>query len=102
MLSYDLTPAAEADLEEIARYTTLEWGPEQATRYIDKLHECFQKIAKKRVIGKTFSKRFPNVSVTRCEHHYMFYLHVKQTKPVIIAVLHERMDMLARLKDRLS
>jgi plasmid stabilization system protein ParE len=41
MLSYELTPDADADLEDIARYTTLEWGPEQATLYIDKLHQGF-------------------------------------------------------------
>ena len=100
MLSYELTPDADADLEDIACYTTLEWGPEQATLYIDKLHQGFHKISTKQFMRKTFYKRLPQVFVTRCEHHYVFYLHAKKAKPVIIAVLHKRMDMLTRLKER--
>ena len=100
MLSYELTPDADADLEDIARYTTLEWGPEQATLYIDKLHQGFHKIATKEVMSKIFYKRLPQVFLTRCEHHYVFYLHAKKAKPVIIAVLHKRMVMLTRLKER--
>ena len=102
MLSYELTPDADADLEAIARYTTLEWGPEQATLYIDKLHQGFHKIATKQVMSKAFHKRLPQVFVTRCEHHYVFYLHTKKSKPVIIAVLHKRMDMLTHLKERVE
>ena len=59
MLSYELTPAVDADLEEIARYTILEWSSEQARVYLDKLHICFQQIAAKKVNSKTFSKQFP-------------------------------------------
>ena len=100
MPSYELTPDADADLEAIARYTILEWSSEQTSLYLDKLHICFQQIASKKVINKTFSHQFPHVFVTRCEHHYVFYLHPQKTKPVIIAVLHKRMDMLIRLKER--
>ena len=100
MPSYELTPDADADLEDITRYTILEWSSEQASVYLDKLHLCFQQIASRKAIGKSFSKKFPHLLVTRCEHHYVFYLHPKKTKPVIIAVLHERMDMVNRLKER--
>jgi len=37
-----------------------------------------------------------------CEHHYVFYLRPDGQKPHILAVLHEHMDLLARLDDRLS
>jgi len=102
MLSYALTPEADADLEDIARYTILEWGVEQAKRYMNKLDQCFQKIGTKKVVGRTFSNRMPNVLVIRCEHHFVFYLHPSTEKPVILAVLHERMDMVNRLQDRLA
>ena len=102
MLSYELTTDADADLEGIVRYTIVEWGAEQASLYLDKLHQCFQKIAAKQVISKTFSERLPQVRVTRCEHHFIFYLHPETHKPVIIAVLHGRMDLVTRLKDRLE
>lgn len=100
MLPYELTPDVDADLEEIARYTILEWSSEQASVYLDKLHICFQQIAAKKVHSKAFSKQFPHLFATRCEHHYVFYLRPQKTKPVIIAVLHERMDMVNHLKER--
>lgn len=102
MRSYKLTSHAETDIEEIIRYTITEWGERQAKEYVDRLHQCFQNIAEKHVTAKTFSKRFPDVLVTRCQHHYIFYLHSKQTQPRILAVLHERMDLLTRLKNRLN
>ena len=41
---YQLTEDADADLEEIIRYTLSQWGVEQAQLYTDKLHRCFEKI----------------------------------------------------------
>ena len=102
MPSYELTREADADLEDITRYTILEWGVEQARLYLDKLDQCFQKIGINKVVGRTFSNRMPEVFVTRCEHHFVFYLQPPTEKPVILAVLHERMDMVNRLKNCLS
>lgn len=102
MGSYKLTQDAEGDLEQIVRYTITEWGERQAKQYVDKLQGCFQRIADKQAIAKTFSERFPQVLVTRCGHHYVFYLHPKRNPPRIFAILHERMDLLARLKARLE
>ena len=42
----------------------------------------------------------PLLRVVRCEHHYVFYL--KKKTPVIIAVLHEKMDVMQRLAGRLE
>ena len=102
MLPYELTPAAEADLQEIARYTLHQWGVRQARRYARLLEAGFRKIAEGCAVSKTFSERYPQVRVTRCEHHYVFYLHPDGQKPRILAVLHENMDLLVRLGDRLS
>jgi len=102
MSSYKFTKDAEEDLEQIVRYTIREWGERQAKQYVDKLQECFQRIADKQAIAKTFSERFPQVLVTRCDHHYVFYLHPQRKPPRIFAILHERMDLLARLKARLE
>ncbi len=102
MRSYELTEGADSDLEEIARYTIRQWGEKQARQYADKLGRCFGKIARKAVVARTFSEKYPNALVTRCEHHYVFYLHPEDKRPIIFAVLHERMDMLARLKERLG
>lgn len=101
-LSYELTPSAEADLTEIARYTSREWGPQQAVRYSQILEGAFQKIAGTHARSRVFSEKYPQIRVTRCERHYVFYLHPEDSAPRIFAVLHERMDILARLETRLS
>ena len=59
---YDLTPAAEADLREIARYTLRRWGARQQ-RYARQLAACFRRIAEGRARSKTFSERYPQVRV---------------------------------------
>ncbi|GJL51199.1 type II toxin-antitoxin system RelE/ParE family toxin [Candidatus Nitrospira salsa] len=100
MLSYELTKDAEADLEEIIRYTTLTWGLEQAERYFKNLQRCFNKIGTRQDTRKSFHKHLPQAFVVPCEHHYVFYLLPKQSKPQIIAVFHERMDLMHRLKER--
>ncbi|MBC8287548.1 MAG: type II toxin-antitoxin system RelE/ParE family toxin [Nitrospinae bacterium] len=102
MRPYELTKDAEADLEEIARYTIEEWGEAQAESYLGKISQCFKNITKNKVASRTFSEKFPDAQVIRCEHHYIFYLYLKGEKPIIFAVLHERMDMLTRLKNRLG
>jgi toxin ParE1/3/4 len=102
MLPYELTPAAEADLRDIVRYTLRQWGERQARRYVCLLEAGLRTIAEGRAVSRTFSERYPQVRVTRCEHHYVFYLHPEGQKPRILAVLHENMDLLARLEDRLS
>lgn len=102
MVPYDLTPAAEADLRDIVRYTLRQWGARQAQRYVRLLEAGLRMIAEGRAVSRTFSERYPQVRVTRCEHHYIFYLHPEGQKPRILAVLPEHMDLLARLGDRLS
>ena len=101
MLLYHLTPSAEADLEEIARYTLETWGERQAKQYAAFLDECFEKIADGRTTGRTFSETFPEVKVTRCERHFVFFIQSESDGPRIIAVLHERMRFIDRLKHRL-
>jgi len=97
---FTLTPCAKEDLADIARYTVKEWGKPQALKYAGLLDVCFENIAQ----GKDISRAiFPNnqvVRVCRCKHHYVFYLK-KNEMPVILAVLHERMDLMERLKKRL-
>jgi plasmid stabilization system protein ParE len=102
MLPYELTPAAEADLQEIARYTLRQWGVRQQQRYARQFEACFRGIAEGNLRSRDFSERYPQVRVTRCQHHYVFYVHTAGQKPRIFAVLHERMDLLARIGERLS
>jgi plasmid stabilization system protein ParE len=102
MRPYVLTSSAEDDLKDIARYTLKQWGKKQSLQYATLLETRFLEIADRTSFSRPFSESYPQIRVTRCEHHYIFYLHPEGKRPCIIAVLHERMDRVARLKNRLD
>lgn len=102
MLPYELTPDAERDLREIARYTLRQWGARQQRRYASLLEAGFRALAQRRIVPRPFFPAYPDVFVSHCEHHYIFYLHPEGQKPRIFAVFHENMDLLARLAERLA
>lgn len=99
MPSCDLTLAAEEDLRGIWRYTFVTWGPEQADKYLDQLGDCFDAIGSRRAPPRSLPQLPDEVCVHRCQRHYIFWLAID--RPIIIAVLHEKMDILLRLEDRL-
>lgn len=102
MLPYELIPAAEADLKAIARYTFDQWGKNQSLLYARQLENHFREIAARTARSRAFSQNYPEVRVSRCRHHYIFFIHSEGHLLRIIAVLHERMDMLHRLGSRLD
>ncbi len=102
MLPYELTLPAEQNLKEIARYTLAQWGKKQSLHYAALLENRFREIAARSARSRSFSERYTQVRVSRCEHHYIFYIHPEKKPPCIIAVLHEKMDMLNRLKNRID
>jgi len=101
MRPYQLTPLAEQDLKEIYRYTIKTWGKKQAKHYAGLLEKRFNDIASNTARVRNLSDLLPDVMFNRCEHHYIFFTHPNGQKPQIFAVLHERMDFVAWLKERL-
>ena len=102
MPEYELTVLAEEDLKSIARYTIDTWGLQQAKRYESLLANRFQQIAHGRLTSKVFLDHRQDLLVTHCEHHYNFFCTRDNQGPLIIAVFHERMDLMQRLKNRLA
>ncbi|MGZ8191574.1 MAG: type II toxin-antitoxin system RelE/ParE family toxin, partial [Methylococcaceae bacterium] len=98
MQPYVLTTSAEDDLKDIARYTLKHWGKKQSLHYACLLQTRFLEIADRTSFSRSFSERYPQIQVTHCEHHYIFYIHPEGKRPCIIA---KRMDWVARLKNRL-
>lgn len=43
----------------------------------------------------------PQLRVARFEHHFLFCLHRSDAPALVIAILHEQMDLIVRLTDRL-
>ena len=52
--------------------------------------------------GRIFLPHRPELRVARCQYHYAFYLLRAKQSPLILAVFHERMDLMQRLRDRLG
>jgi toxin ParE1/3/4 len=102
MLPYVLTADAEQDLLEVARYTLVHWGSDMLKQYRDGLKEAFHAIATKALPGRSFSSTFPHLLVAKYRYHYIFYIHGASPKPVIIGIIHERRDIVTRLKERLG
>ena len=101
MQTYTLSEEAKTDLIEIAQYTLNRWGKKQFNQYKDGLKNKFEAIANKTAQQKPFSTKLPEVSVSKYKYHYIFSIQHKN-KPLIIAIIHEKRDILRHLENRLN
>ncbi|MEW5421357.1 type II toxin-antitoxin system RelE/ParE family toxin [Amorphus sp. 3PC139-8] len=98
--SYRFTVDADRDLLRVWLDTELRWGEKQADKYMDALHARCQRIVEGAAAGKSFEGS-AEISFYLCEHHYLFYTEWENTV-VVIAVMHEHMDLPRRLADRMA
>ena len=99
---YVLTAAAEADVRGIIRYTRQQWGDVQMRAYMDKLERGIARLAAGEGTFKDLGALYPALRMAYCEHHYIFCLRRENAPPLIVAILHERMNLMTRLADRLA
>lgn len=99
---YVLTAAAETDLREIIRYTRKQWGDAQVRSYIAKLERAIARLAIGQGVFRDMSALYPALRMLHCEHHYVFCLPLEDAPALVIAILHERMDLMVRLAERLK
>jgi toxin ParE1/3/4 len=102
MAQWVLSREARSDLSGIRHYTEEAWGIEQALKYRAQLRECSERLAMKRARGKNLAALKAGLRSLRCQHHYIFCLFSPDTPPLIVAILHERMDLMARIAERLK
>lgn len=100
--SYVMTSAAEADLRGIIRYTRNGWGDAQTRTYLAKLTRGIERIAAGQGTSHDMGNLYPGLRMVRCERHYIFCLPRQDAPALIVAIFHERMDLMARLADRLE
>lgn len=100
--NYVLSKAAETDLKEIATYTLNTWGEAAFTKYKTGLANKMHAIAQQQVVSRTFLANYPQQRVTKYRYHYIFYLENPADKPIIIGVIHEKRDIVNKLKNRLG
>lgn len=97
-----LTTAAEADIRSIVRYTRRQWGDAQVRTYMARLDAGLVRLAAGQGAYRDLSEIHAGLRMARCEHHNAFCLVRKDSPALIIAILHERMDLIQRLADRLE
>ena len=102
MVNYRLTTETEADIDGILDYTIDKWGLEQAIHYQVRLESRFDQIAKNETKGRIFFADRSQYRFVRVEHHYIFYEIEEDKAPLILAIFHERMNLVERFKERLE
>ena len=102
MTGYVLTAAAESDLRSIVRYTRKQWGNTQVRHYIATLEQGIASLADGKGVFKDMSALFPTLRMGLYEHHYVFCISREGAPALIVAIFHERMDLMTRLADRLK
>ena len=102
MTAYILTAEAESDLRSVIRYTRAQWGAAQVRRYVSSLERGIANLAEGKGPFKDMSALYPALRMARCQHHYVFCLPRENAPALIVAILHERMDLMKRLVDRLN
>jgi plasmid stabilization system protein ParE len=100
--SYVLTAAAEADVRDIIQYSRRQWGDAQTRSYVAKLERGIERVAAGESALKEMDTLYPGLRIARCEHHFVFCLPRKGEPTLVVAIFHERMDLMARLADRLT
>lgn len=102
MTVYQLTDAAEADMRDIIRYTRKQWGDDQVRRYVARLEQGIARLVAAQGAFKDMSTLYPALRMARCEQHYVFCLPRENAPALVVAIFHERMDLMTRLAARLD
>ena len=99
---YEISKAAEKDWRGIVRYTLDNFGKRQVQKYTNRLLKCLDALGNKARQYKEIDVSGHQVLIKRCQKHYIFALSPSDKPLLIIAILHERMDLIQRVKSRLS
>lgn len=103
MTSVRVQEPAALRIDEIYRYSLERWGEARADAYIAGLFEAFEGIA----AGGTVSRPIPapfgvDGYVFRYERHFVYWKRLDNGDIGIVAVLHERMHQIGRLREELG
>lgn len=102
MLIYETSFDAEHDLQAIIDYTIENHGFAQMQTYVSQLENCAENLAKKQGTFRELEVKNTKVRVKHCQHHYIFGFDRVNQPFKVIAIFHERMDLMLRLRGRLS
>jgi toxin ParE1/3/4 len=97
MPRFVLTKAAKEDLKSIGRYTAETWGRAQRNRYLALLDTSMHDLADNPGLGRDCSEIRTGYRRYRVGKHILFYRQLDPDRIEIVRILHERMDVEARL-----
>lgn len=89
---YLLSPAAQADLEQIWDYTHEQWGIDQADEYLRELQHAMARVAANPRIGRTCDEIRLGYRKLSAGSHTLFYRLTAENVVDVVRVLHRRMD----------
>jgi toxin ParE1/3/4 len=90
-MSLIVSPAAQADIDEIWDYSADSWSIGQADAYLADLRRMMARIASNPAIGVVCPKVRPGYRKQSCGSHVIFYRQVGDDVD-IVRILHQRMD----------
>ena len=93
MSRYLLSPAAQADLEQIWDYTRGRWGVDQADEYLRELQRAMERAAANPSIGRACDEIRPGYRKLAAGSHTLFYRVTAEAVIDVVRVLHQRMDV---------
>ena len=97
MSQYRLSPAAQADLEDIWDYTADQWDIEQAETYIRELQRTIERAAANPRIGRTCDDIRIGYRKLPAGSHILFFRVADDDIIDVIRILHQRMDIESHL-----
>lgn len=97
MSGYRLAPRAKRDLDDIWTFTEQTWGVAQAERYIRDIRDACEDLAAGRRCGRDVDHIRPGYMMLAVGAHFIFYHGDAGSKVDVIRILHQRMDIAARL-----
>jgi toxin ParE1/3/4 len=89
---YVLSPAAQADLEEIWDYTCERWDVDLAEEYLRELQHAIERAAANPRIGRACDEIRPGYRKLAAGSHTLYYRVASEGIVDIVRVLHQRMD----------
>ena len=99
---YEISGSAEEDWRSIVNYTFDQFGETQVRKYMNQLKACTENLAKGEGYFKSVDDLYPSIRLKHCQHHYIFGLMREERPMLIVAIFHERMDLMMQLKNRLD
>ncbi len=89
---YRVTPRANEDLKNIARYTKLRWGIKQRDRYLQDIVDLFQQLGQQPQLGRHRADIAEGYYCLPIHSHLVFYL-IGDDGIDVIGVPHKKMDV---------